>query len=105
MPDPNVSTFPILLIEFSPKSYRLLLLSYDLNTGCPVPESVLNSVLCWLSDQVMAPSSLSISKTLPLSRNAFWLTNQSFFFLFFPKKISPELTSANPPLFVEEDWP
>ena len=26
-------------------------------------------------------------------------------FLFFLRKISPELTSANPPLFAEEDWP
>ena len=26
----------------------------------------------------------------------------SFFFL---RKISPELTTANPPLFAEEDWP
>ena len=29
-----------------------------------------------------------------------------FCFLFFLRKISPELTSAaNPPLFAEEDWP
>ena len=27
----------------------------------------------------------------------------SFFFFF--RKISPELTAANPPLFAEEDWP
>ena len=26
-------------------------------------------------------------------------------FFFFSRKISPELTSANPPLFTEEDWP
>ena len=26
-------------------------------------------------------------------------------FLFFLRKISPELTTANPPLFAEEDWP
>ena len=26
-------------------------------------------------------------------------------FLFFFRKISPELTAANPPLFAEEDWP
>ena len=24
---------------------------------------------------------------------------------FFLRKISPELTAANPPLFAEEDWP
>ena len=24
---------------------------------------------------------------------------------FFLRKISPELTTANPPLFAEEDWP
>ena len=24
---------------------------------------------------------------------------------FFPRKISPELTTASPPLFAEEDWP
>ena len=30
---------------------------------------------------------------------------QIFFFFFFVRKISPELTSANPPLFAEEDWP
>ena len=41
----------------------------------------------------------------------FWLkshllTNAFFFFFFLLKKISPELTStANPPLFAEEDWP
>ena len=30
----------------------------------------------------------------------------NFSFLFFLRKISPELTSAaNPPLFAEEDWP
>ena len=28
-----------------------------------------------------------------------------FFSFFFLRKISPELTSANPPLFAEEDWP
>ncbi|WP_220492936.1 hypothetical protein, partial [Klebsiella pneumoniae] len=27
------------------------------------------------------------------------------FFFFFLRKISPELTTANPPLFAEEDWP
>ena len=26
-------------------------------------------------------------------------------FFFFLRKISPELTAANPPLFAEEDWP
>ena len=26
------------------------------------------------------------------------------FFFFFWRKISPELTAANPPLFAEEDW-
>ncbi len=26
-------------------------------------------------------------------------------FFFFLRKISPELTTANPPLFAEEDWP
>ena len=29
----------------------------------------------------------------------------SFFLSFFVRKIGPELTSANPPLFAEEDWP
>ena len=28
-----------------------------------------------------------------------------FFFFFPPRKISPELTTTNPPLFAEEDWP
>ena len=28
---------------------------------------------------------------------------EEFFFLL--RKISPELTTANPPLFAEEDWP
>ena len=28
-----------------------------------------------------------------------------FFFFLFLRKISPELTTANPPLFAEEDWP
>ena len=28
-----------------------------------------------------------------------------FLFFFFLRKISPELTAANPPLFAEEDWP
>ena len=28
-----------------------------------------------------------------------------FLFFHFLKKISPELTAANPPLFAEEDWP
>ena len=33
-------------------------------------------------------------------------TFSPFFFLFFClRKISPELTAANPPLFSEEDWP
>ena len=27
------------------------------------------------------------------------------FFFFFLRKINPELTAANPPLFAEEDWP
>ena len=27
------------------------------------------------------------------------------FLFFFPRKINPELTAANPPLFAEEDWP
>ena len=26
-------------------------------------------------------------------------------YTFFLRKISPELTAANPPLFAEEDWP
>ena len=28
-----------------------------------------------------------------------------FFIFFFLRKINPELTAANPPLFAEEDWP
>ena len=28
-----------------------------------------------------------------------------FLLFFFVTKISPELTTANPPLFAEEDWP
>ena len=28
-----------------------------------------------------------------------------FFGLFFFRKISPDLTAANPPLFAEEEWP
>ena len=29
----------------------------------------------------------------------------SSFFFFFLRKISPELTTAHPPLFAEENWP
>ena len=28
-----------------------------------------------------------------------------FIYIYFLRKISPELTTANPPLFAEEDWP
>ena len=34
---------------------------------------------------------------------SFLFLNLNFFF--FLRKISPELTTANPPLFAEDDWP
>ena len=34
-----------------------------------------------------------------------WHNSNSFFCFVFLRKISPELTAANPPLFAEEDWP
>ena len=33
------------------------------------------------------------------------ISDSNFFFFFFLRKISPELTTARPPLFAEEDWP
>ena len=39
----------------------------------------------------------------PLSLN--FLQLYSLFYFFFLRKIIPELTAANPPLFAEEDWP
>ena len=39
-------------------------------------------------------------------RSMNFFPKQVFIYLFFPRKISPELTSAaNPPRFAEEDWP
>ena len=40
----------------------------------------------------------------PLSCFTLPLTHTTLFF-FLLRKISPELTAANPPLFAEEDWP
>ena len=40
-----------------------------------------------------------------LSLSAFHYPRHIFFLFFLKKKISPELTTANLPLFAEEDWP
>ena len=61
----------------------------------PVPVTFGGLSLLFLTRPVLPASEVSVSLNS--------LTSASFFFLL--RKISSELTTANPPLFVGEDWP
>ena len=66
-------------------------------------------VRAWVRDGFQAPSptgEVLLVPGAPSTADVALCTQPSrpLFFFFF-RKISPELTAANPPLFAEEDWP